>query len=198
MVKMYFKYKESNPFSGAISFLHKRYLKNYEKIVNITANYWSDSMKASYVVDFTDEYWYAKLVDGGSFVIIHFPFHSMKLEGYLVQTSYYKTGVGSHPKGWFASVSSDNVTFLNEEKYTDKDEHMNSPYAFQYVPYSPNGIFDYFKIKINESSYHGDGSDINHIELFGTLYSNQYPKCSMKKSHNLSSLYAIILVILVS
>ena len=193
MTQMQFKYEESKPFNGAISFLHRNFRSNYQKIVNVTASSQSATRLPSYAVDFSINYWYVKI---NAFIVVFFPYHAIKLDGYIVQSSNVRSN-GCHPKSWYVSVSNDNNTFTDEEKYTDENEHMNHPNAFKYVPYSPTGIFNYFKLAIKEKSYCADGSDINQIELFGTLYTNKYQICSIKtRRHTLKHIEIMIFVLI--
>lgn len=178
---------------GITKYLYKRYRKTYYQ--KILAYGLSAETSPKQAINQQPKSYYFMHEHGSDYLVLYFPYHVIKLNGYLIQNSDYT--VGCWIKHWSLSESNDNTTFTNEQTYDDNDNSMNKGLAFKYVPYSSNGFCNSYKLQQTGTSHNcGNTADILKFELFGTIYSTLKCTCSfrMRRRHSTFLYFALLLL----
>ena len=94
-----------------------------------------------------------------------------------------------HPRHWAFSVSKDDINYVNNTAYDDKNNYMNNNLKTLYVPYQSQKV-RFFRITITGNSYCGTKNrfDLNQVELYGTLFKNIFrdKTCISKRQRSIS------------
>ena len=177
---MHFQYSDTNKLNGILHYLYTKYPKSeYYKIVTADASSYQIGGSPQCAIDFDDNYyWYAEREAEGEYITIHFPYHIIDIEGYEIKTSNHQDGC--HPKKWSFSASTNIYDFTNTEMIEDTNGEMHHSFASKYFPYK-KGKYDYFRLTIYNSYWDTPKTDINQIELYGTLHSRIIQSCKQKR-----------------
>ena len=102
-----------------------------------------------------------------------------------------------HPRHWAFSVSKDDINYVNNTAYDDKNNYMNNNLKTLYVPYQSQQV-RFFRITITGAAYCGaiNRIDLNQVELYGTLYKNIFRDitCKCKRQRSFSIFINIIIM----
>ena len=201
---MHIPYTGEN-LTGILKYLYDADKDSYFDIVKTyaTSNYSADHYPI-YAINFTENrYWHAKEKQNiGQYFVVYLNNYYIKLEGYSIQTSYYKPGSGvCHPKNWGFDASNDGKKWEHQVNITD-DGTMNKALASRYIGWS-HGTYRYFRLMVTGQQYDEQGKyslDLNRIEFFGTLTTRRPHLCSCrcKRLNALSSLSTMICFVLIS
>ena len=183
---MNFPYQKDN---GIIKYL---YNQTQSKNIIIEASLSSSGYDAKYAFDWTTKYWWAGLsAPINTYISFCFLNYKVRITGYELTTSSGKCRLES----WITSVSNDNIIWVKEAP----ENYQFAPLESQYFSYYP-GTFQCMKISLTtySSTCKGYGTDINQIEIFGTLY-NLSPAINAftckPKIHLNFSLYVTIFIL---
>ena len=195
---MEFSYDSDNPTHGILWHLYSNSRSFYNNLIftNQTSRY-GENYDAKYAIDFNDAlYWHPGQNNPGEHITI-MSFYYIKLKGYLVQTSNLGPS-NCHPRSWYFASSNNGVNFVNKQLYDDVGDHMKNNLRYQYVPYRSKKS-RYFRLYLNRAYCNSIyKSDINQVELFGTLYKrSEYPdKTCFCRSYSSSIITMLTLIVI--
>ena len=109
---MIFTYDSNNPTNGIIHWIWTHKKSIYSDVLRVSAlsNY-SQSQIATNAVDFSDnKYWIATGNYSDEYLNLYFPYYSIRITSYVIQTSKYQAG--EHPKIWAFAMSQVNLNFF--------------------------------------------------------------------------------------
>ena len=191
-----------NQLGGVLNYLHTKYESQYWNLVTASDSSHIKDFYPSKAVDFkNDTIWHpnypcTKLGEYVQFDLLH---HFVILEAYTLQTSQVGE-TGAHPRDWAFSASYDNNTWSEPLRYIDEEGVMANSLRMITLPVDLAGKYKHFRITITgypHGSYSDPRMDVNQIELFGVLYSDNEPllKATYRCNMTLSSLLIYIFLL---
>ena len=190
---MKFDYSQSQPLNGILAWLFKTNRDSYYQNVIVSVSSWKTQIQIpKYAIDFdTSTYWISGGQHEEEYIDIYLPYHKVKLNGFLIQTSNIGPSEGYHPLKWAFAISNNNHDFNHMKDFEDTNSELKGPLKTKFNSYESNYV-QYFRLytKNNtKNNYHG--FDIAQIEFFGHVKAI-FSFCEKKSIFRHSILFIIL------
>ena len=165
---MKFDFSESDPLNGILYWLYKTKGESYYKNVVVSVSSWNkDAQKPKNAIDFDlSTYWLSGGQREEEYLDIYLPYHKVKLEGFVIQSSSLALTTGYYPKKWSFAISNNNKDFDNIQTFEDINNELKGPSKTKFSSYESNFVQSFRLYALNNSYNTFHGFDLAQIEFF--------------------------------